>query len=81
MQYTVQVFFNGAGEQVLTTCGHKHQLIAKAVKCVKKYGKQGGSALVVRLERGRVVQLDTNEVQSLRAACHYHRVQGVEGAV
>ncbi len=81
MQYTVQVFFNVAGEQVITTCGHKHQLIAKAVGCVKKCGKRGGSALVVRIERGRVVRLDANEVRSLRAACRYHRLQGVEGAI
>ena len=81
MQYTVQVFFNVAGEQVITTCGHKHQLIAKAVECVKKCGKRGGSALVVKVERGRAAQMNDLEVRQLRAARRYHRLQGVEGAI
>jgi len=81
MRYTAQLYFNIEGAQIMATCGHKHQLIAKAVECVKGFGKRGASALVVRVERGRVVQLDSNDVQHLRAACRYHRLQGVEGAI
>ncbi len=81
MRYTAQVYFNIEGAQIMATCGHKHQLIAKAVECAKWHGVRGASWVVVKVERGRVVQLDSNDVRYLRAACRYHRLQGVEGAI
>jgi hypothetical protein len=80
-RYTTQMFFTVAGERVTTSCGHQHKLIGKAIECVKGFGKLGASGVVVRVERGRVVQLDSNDVRSLRAACRYHRLQGAEGAI
>jgi len=81
MRYTAQIYFNIEGAQIMATCGHKHQLIAKAVECVKGFGKRGASALVVKVERGRAAQMNDLEVRQLRAARRYHRLQGVEGAI
>jgi len=74
MQYTTQIFFSAEGARVVTTCGHKHQLIAKAVECAKWHGKRGAAWEVVRIERGRVVQMNDLEVSHFRAARHYLKV-------
>ncbi len=75
MRYTAQIYFNIEGAQIMATCGHKHQLIAKAVECAKWHGERGASWVVVRVERGRVVQLDQVEVKRLRAACRWYKIQ------
>jgi len=74
MKYTAQIYFNVEGAQVATTCGHRHQLIAKTVECAKRHGKRGAAWVVVKIERGRVVQMNNREVESLRAARHYLKV-------
>jgi len=72
--YRAQLYFNVEGAQVTTTCGHKHQLIAKSIQCAKWHGKRGAAWEVVRIERGRVVQMNDLEVRQLRAARHYLKV-------
>jgi hypothetical protein len=73
-QYTAQLYFNVEGAQVTTTCGHKHQLIAKSIQCARWHGKRGAAWEVVRIERGRVVQMNNAEVSQLRAARRWYRV-------
>ncbi len=72
--YRAQLYFNVEGAQIMATCGHKHQLIAKAVECAKWHGKRGAAWEVVRIERGRVVRMNDLEVDHLRAARRYLKV-------
>jgi hypothetical protein len=72
--YTAELYFNVEGAQVTTRCGHRHGLIAKAVECAKWHGKRGAAWAVLRIERGRVAQMNDLEVRQLRAARHYLKV-------
>ncbi len=73
-QYTAQIYFNVEGAQVATACGHRHQLLAKAVECARWHGARGAVWEVVKIERGRAVQMNDMEVRQLRAARRYLKV-------